>query len=259
MDEKKRHVASLVLKGLCVAAMVVMAVALFAEGFALGELLEAREQARRAACLNNLRQQGLALTQYSQDFEGGFPWHVGRAVPPSAWVDLGLLHPNYNAGFESFICPSSKDKMFEPKSASGKKKDYPFEPFSPASTKEVISYAYSYDGRDKTKIAWTEDAPATVRLLADKKAGSEIKAKGVNPPSKANHGGDGRNVLYHDCHVKWKGGTKALDPDETRDEIGKANAASYAGWWSDPPFYAEGMQEEAEEVEEAEKTGEAAD
>jgi len=247
MSENKHDVAPLALKVLCFAAMVVMAVAILAQGFAGGGLFGSREQARRSSCLNNLKQHGLALSQYMMDYAGEFPWHIGCAVPESAWVDLGLLYPQYNSSFESFICPSSNDKAFVPKCESGKKEDHRFEPLSPTSTKEVISYGYSYDSREETKTAWTECAPRTLRLMADKKAGYEIKADGPNPPSKANHKDDGRNVLYLDCHVAWKGGAKAVDPDAEDDEIGKPDAENYADWWSDPPFYGEGMEEEGEE------------
>jgi prepilin-type N-terminal cleavage/methylation domain-containing protein len=33
----------------------------------------ARENARRSACISNLKQIGLAATQYTQDYDGNFP------------------------------------------------------------------------------------------------------------------------------------------------------------------------------------------
>ena len=194
---------------------------------------------RRPGCLNNVKQIGLALKQYSQDFANRYPWSVGVSDPEQAWRDLALLFPSYNSGWDSFRCPSSKDRPFRPMSASGYKKDYPFEPLLPADNTEVISYAYGIDARDPARpAAWTEEAPSTTRLAADKKAG-------ISLTKRSNHKTDGRNVFYQDGHVKWKAGKNALDPDEASpsgegdDAVGNPGATDYTAWWSDPPYYGE--------------------
>ena len=245
MREKDAQFVPVLLRIMVGAAMVLMAFAILAGCFPHGGgLFTSREEARRAHCLSNMKQIGLALKQYSMDFRDEYPWHTGLSKPADAWLDLGMLYPNYNTAWVSFFCPSSKDRPFEPKSASGDKAEHPLEPLKSANTKEVISYSYCYDSTGKTKTAWTENAKSTVRLAADKKAGIEIKGADIE---KANHKDEGRNLLYHDGHVKWKEGAKALDPDGEDDEVGKPGAKGYADWWSDPPFYAEGMEEEEEE------------
>ena len=129
----------------------------------------------RLWCLKNLKQHGLALAQYAQDFDGRYPWRVGAVNPGEAWKDLAMLFPGYNSSWESFICPSSRDRMFDPKCASGDKIDHPFEPLLPANNREVISYAYCFDARDPgNPKAWTEEAPGALRLMADKKAGYPV-------------------------------------------------------------------------------------
>ena len=186
----------------------------------------------RSDCLRNLRQLGLALKQYSQDYDERYPWRVGIEEPDKAWLDLGMLFPNYTSALKAFFCPSSRDRQFEAMSPSGRKDDFPLEPFAPASTKEVISYSYCIDARTDTPTAWSEDALSTVRLLADKKAG-------VRADERSNHKDDGRNVLYHDGHVKWKAGANPVDPDEDDGVIGLPGSGSYRQWWSDPPYYGE--------------------
>jgi len=194
---------------------------------------------RRDSCLSNLRQIGLAMKQYSQDFGDRYPWHAGVDDPSRAWLDLGMLFPNYCSSWKTFLCPKSRDRLFDPASASGRKEDYPLDPLLFTDTKHVISYAYGIDASDpENPRAWTENAPSTVRLLADKKAGTPIGSPG-NPAKRANHRDDGRNVLYHDGHVKWRAGPDALDPDEDNDEVGDPKATNFKAWWSDPPFYGE--------------------
>jgi prepilin-type processing-associated H-X9-DG protein len=212
---------------------VVLVVGILA-GMMLPALSRARESARQTFCRNNLSQIGEALRMYSQDFRNTYPWATGSKA--DAWRDLGLLYPRYISGWDSFRCPSSKDRPFMPRCASGLKKDYPFEPLAPADTDEVISYSYCFDSRLSPIGPWTEEAPYTVRLLADKKAGPQITDDNKN---EMNHKGEGRNVLYQDGHVKWTSGRDGLDPDETRADIGEPHQTSYDDWWSDPPFYGE--------------------
>ena len=212
--------------------LVVFALGILAAVF-LPRLFRAREQNGIIPCDWRLKQVGLALRLYAQDFDGRFPWCLGVADPNEAWRDLALLYPNYEAGWPNFLCPNSKDRRFDPKCASGDKKEHPFEPLLPADNTEVISYAYGIDARDPARpTAWTEEAPATTRLAADKKAG-------VGLTKRSNHKTDGRNVLYQDGHVKWNAGTQAVDPDEDDDEVGTPGADNYTAWWSDPPFYGE--------------------
>jgi prepilin-type N-terminal cleavage/methylation domain-containing protein len=60
-------------------------------------MLQARESARRATCLSNTRQIGLALAMYQQDYEDVLmPWYVPTGLPThdfrfdnvAVWVDL---------------------------------------------------------------------------------------------------------------------------------------------------------------------------
>jgi hypothetical protein len=246
MNDKGAHARSLVTRLAAGAAIVVMALAIAWPHFATGGgLFRTREEARRAECLGNLKQLGLALKQYAQDFRDVYPWHVGVSEPNGAWVDLGLLFPNYCTEFDFFFCPSSKDRpMKEPKVPDEKGV---FDPFDHADNKHVISYAYGFDASGAMPTAWTKSAKATVRILADKKAGIEIKD---NLVELANHKDEGRNVLFEDGHSRWEEGSGALAPDEYDDNIAELNATDYSKWWSDPPWYGEGMADD-EAAEEA--------
>ncbi len=64
----------------------------------------AREAARRKSCQSNLRQIGLALEMYSNEWGGDYPPkspHVG-----CFFVDPAAVYPRYSDELETWICPS---------------------------------------------------------------------------------------------------------------------------------------------------------
>jgi prepilin-type N-terminal cleavage/methylation domain-containing protein/prepilin-type processing-associated H-X9-DG protein len=70
---------------------------------------QAREKARQSACLSNTRQIGMALMQYTQDYDetvvlndNGPAW----SATPEAWIDM--LIP-YTKGQGIYLCPSASD------------------------------------------------------------------------------------------------------------------------------------------------------
>ena len=62
--------------------LVVIAIISILAGILFPVFARAREQARRTACLSNLRQIGTALTLYTQDYDGGYP----NTGDPYLWV-----------------------------------------------------------------------------------------------------------------------------------------------------------------------------
>ena len=210
----------------------------------------ARESARRGSCLSNVRQLGLGIMQYSEDYGGSYPWRVAATDPADAWRDLGLLFPDYYVSeSKSFFCPSSRDRRSRLESAFFREMQdlrqqggEEVRPFPSNDSRLVISYSYSHnttsasaDESAPNPRPWTEKSPSTLRLLADKKAGIAM-----TPQSNHWYGGyGGRNVLYGNGHAGWKMGNRALDPDEESREIGAPNAPDYRAWWSDPPYYGE--------------------
>jgi prepilin-type processing-associated H-X9-DG protein len=236
MRAEKRGTNSGCVIGAVVAAVVGFIGLAILAGMLLPALARAREQARRASCLSNIKQLGLAAKQYTQDFNHVYPWRKAVDSPKDAWCDLGLLYPNYCSGSKAFFCPSAKDRPFTPDIEVLDGRPSTCANFSPVNTRRVISYSYCYDSSKRVPAPWTENAKSTVRIMADKKAGIEIDDSNA---ALANHKDDGRNVLYNDGHVKWKAGPDGLDPDPDNNAIGRPYTRSYTDWWSDPPWYEE--------------------
>jgi prepilin-type processing-associated H-X9-DG protein len=210
-------------------------------GMLIPAQMRARESARRAACLSNLKQLGLGLKQYAEDFDDVYPWRVGASNPAHAWRDLGLLFPEYLPEAKAFSCPSAPGRRLRLK--RDRNGAWPLEPVTADGRQGVTSYSYGVDarggalhGKTYSHLPWTERARSTVRVMADKKAGREMTDLSAHQYKGEPHG---RNVLYQDGHVKWKSGKKALDPEPDDDEIGAPDAKDYTAWWSDPPYYGE--------------------
>jgi len=76
----------------------------------------ARESARRTSCLSNLKQMGLGVMMYVQDYDETYPsnYHEDGRVPETGWSDAAgrwywqsTIYP-YVKNIEIFRCPSSK-------------------------------------------------------------------------------------------------------------------------------------------------------
>src|SRR5689334_25106138 len=86
--------------------LVVIAIIALLAAILFPVFARARENARRTACLSNLKQLGLAFIQYSQDYDESFP--MGN-ISGSSGLHLGYgwasrVYP-YVKNQQIFVCP----------------------------------------------------------------------------------------------------------------------------------------------------------
>jgi len=198
--------------------LVVIAIIAILAAMLLPVLSRARENARRGVCMSNLKQIGLALKMYAQDYDEFFPYvsaTVANTLPGAVNGETGhafclLLGrvrdtndtypytkpcPNYLKNTEMLVCPSSNDTKYtvDPEDVT--------QTFSPTFTRSAgnCSYAYAW-GLDEKVL------PESV-LVADKVYNEgdhavwswSIQVTDAND----NHGKDGINVLYVGGNVAW--------------------------------------------------------
>jgi type II secretory pathway pseudopilin PulG len=202
-------------------------------------LFRAREGARRARCMSNLKMVGLALKQYALDNDEAFPWDASEQE--RYYRFFGKLHPFYADDLELFHCPSSHDRLMLVENRGD-----PNSLFKESECKSGLSYAYGICGATAGEPApWTESAPSSARIATDKYATHDYDAE-LHPRNRpfnhsrrgCNDRNGGRNFICLDGSARWDDDVRMLEADpETEFEESNDPKHDQTGtdWWSDPP------------------------
>lgn len=219
----------------------------FSKGFTLIELLvviaiiailaailfpvfaRARENARRASCMSNLKQVGLGIMQYTQDYDEHLPMYrvpassTDLAARPLGWVDA--IQP-YVKSIQLFQCPSDSGATTDVPSTAGYS-DYAYNlwmgGWGPTSKSSGMSLAQltqpsvSVLALDYATGAATSYTMGNASPSDGSTAGTcgyygvaEVGCIGIAriTATDSRRHLDGVNLLFADGHVKW---TKAAD------------------------------------------------
>lgn len=147
----------------------------------------ARENARRTACLSNMKQIGLGAMMYAQDYDETMVSY--RYITPTGSSLVGwtaALQP-YVKSRQLFICPSA-EKIAECPNAGNDPSYLPPDPVT-GSKPSFGSYGYNY------KYLGSDGGPATARYLIDYKLAAIPNTSETVMATEVS-GGYGLGVLY---------------------------------------------------------------
>jgi len=178
---------------------------------------QARERARRTACLSNMKQIGLAVHMYMQDHDGRVPICNDNTTPTTAddngywWITLF----KYTKDDGVFVCPSWQQTTTPTGLIAWETPPNPAQPFDHAGIVGTYVWNETMDGAPESKLAGrsadgVEYGPAQVVAVAEGFNGSHIwKPEHVTPLNgnterrlREFHQ-EGMNVAYADGHAKW--------------------------------------------------------
>ena len=188
--------------------LVVIAIIAILAAILFPVFARAREKARQSSCLSNVKQLGLGIMMYAQDYDELMPpryYRIDPAVPGGPnWCDH-LVQP-YIKNAQIVMCPSTKAKSY------GYNQQYlNFRPMaliaSPAETVCIAEVKRSYN--DSGGISWDLSVfpPSAFGNPPVQPATDEddlpIAGDGIyNPRARGTHNG-GCNVGFCDGHGKW--------------------------------------------------------
>lgn len=186
-----------------------------------------RENARRATCQSNLKQIGLGIAQYTQDYDETMPYGYLYYTPPRddlrMWDDL--IQP-YLKSYQVLVCPSESNPIdynyrrsvtpvsFAKSYAANEVFD------APGSTQPPMPKGTWVPSLNSPTILVSFAEPSTTLLIGECPPGDATEAEydfyartdvGANTTMKMlvdKRHFDGSNWLFADGHVKWLKVTK---------------------------------------------------
>lgn len=197
--------------------LVVIAIIAILAGILFPVFSRAREQARKAACLSNLKQIAEAFLMYAQDWDEHLPctpyWKCGRAQNAiySRWYYL--IYP-YVKNQDIFFCPSGKTAggWPTPPGWNAQRLSYGMGKIAQCHNQdpyEEIGYSlaeYPQPAQSILVCDATHNGDGASRWEKVAYSGSTFCGVGCPPrpmtPDDARHTG-GSNIAFVDGHVKW--------------------------------------------------------
>jgi prepilin-type N-terminal cleavage/methylation domain-containing protein/prepilin-type processing-associated H-X9-DG protein len=200
--------------------LVVIAIIAILAAILFPVFAKAREKARQTSCLSNLKQLGLGMMMYAQDYDETICWYnmFGSTTTPPDPGDRNFNSPdgvNYYNSWPTLIMPYVKNsQMFKCPSTSNHNYGVSYGmPTNCISTSNVVVNLFNQRARRLAEFL----KPAETLLFSEKNGGNpQYILSGEYYVCDARHN-EGGNCAFADGHAKWlkfeKGNIGAPWPD----------------------------------------------
>lgn len=200
--------------------LVVIAIIAILAAILFPVFARARESARRASCISNLKQMGLAMMMYTQDYDETYPqtyiwvdsdydYPTGSEWYPEVLYWPQILYP-YHKSTNAFFCPSAPEERENPRRLNyGANEVLIVLPTAnPVKIASVVSPANAYAIMDASDLrinpARAVSTYGTYYLPGMGDAGGTCPSTiSVNSDCNSGRHFGGVNVAFADGHVKW--------------------------------------------------------
>jgi prepilin-type N-terminal cleavage/methylation domain-containing protein/prepilin-type processing-associated H-X9-DG protein len=215
----KKRTAFTLIELLVVIAIIAILAAILFPVFA-----RARENARRASCMSNLKQIGLGVMMYVQDYDEKYPprYMVSSQTPPDGWwyADTWfwqqIIYP-YTKSDQLYFCPTAPTTL-QPYEGQYGANDRILTASTPLSLAAVIAPATTYmimdAGPYTMSVGYLFSPTGNFWYLPGTEKFTGMPAASLSPYPltggyASDYEGDGRhfdgnNVTFADGHVKWE-------------------------------------------------------
>lgn len=191
--------------------LVVIAIIAILAAILFPVFARAREKARQTSCLSNLKQLGLGVAMYAQDYDGFHPtmyWipiaGYNSGVSRGGLTVLDAINP-YVKNAQIFRCPSSSEVVYTTNGVS-QVSNYMFSCYvvlnGGATNRALLNNSFSGPtGRTDYPGPYTFD-PANVLLMSEYPGTYRtwVPYWGTTNPTPHN---EGQNMAFGDGHAKW--------------------------------------------------------
>jgi prepilin-type N-terminal cleavage/methylation domain-containing protein/prepilin-type processing-associated H-X9-DG protein len=237
--------------------LVVIAIIAILAAILFPVFAQAREKARTAACASNLKQAGVAVVMYAQDYDETFPPGNYGAVAGEGEHWYSLVEPYVKAGVSArsgnfaterksiWICPSYDAPYPDGTAGNSPGRSYASNWYlmPGLALNEQPTWGVDRPFPQVARLAQIPE-PAQTVMVVENRAGS-VWALGRDDnclnsvqrrycPARLRHQG-GAHFTFADGHVKWVRGPNTWNARSTAGIVWiRTGAAAETGWFCDP-------------------------
>ena len=199
--------------------LVVIAIIAILAAILFPVFAKAREKARQTSCLSNMKQIGLAVLQYTTDYDGMYPIHI-ESLGYKAWYALDMFPDNWYNGWvtpknmqpylknwQIMRCPSSQpQELYGDPSPGGEAVSYTYNGLLQGVSEAVVAspaslILYCEGLGDEAWDGYACDMPFITGGDAPYQRATTTASMGAAGNALLHNGGS--NKCYVDGHAKW--------------------------------------------------------